>query len=182
MSGYEYHSRFLFANRDKIQDAINQCIINENDIVICNDTKEFIYVNDDFELIPIKSRVYRYISIENATEELNNNTDTYAGQVVAILDTRGHYQGYIVNQDKNNRYYVEPMSVIESTKLDYNNLGNRPIVNLYGSVGGEVVLDEQPAGIYCVTGTYKISSHYATTFSSFSNTLFAVGHNDDGSV
>lgn len=181
-SGYEYHSRFIFADRDKIQDAINQNIINENDIVICKDTKEFIYIDDNFNLVTVKSRVNRYTSVEQAIEELNKNADTYASQIVAILDTRGHYQGYMVNQDNNGKYIVEPISITESTKVDYDNLGNRPIINIAGDIGNPVVLDIQADGIYRVTGNYKISNYYETTFSSFNNSLFIVRHNDDGNI
>lgn len=181
-SGYEYHSRFIFADRDKIQDAINQNIINENDIVICKDTKEFIYIDNNFNLVTVKSRVHRYTSVEQAIEELNKNADTYASQIVAILDTRGHYQGYMVNQDNNGKYIVEPISITESTKVDYDNLGNRPIINIAGDIGNPVVLDIQADGIYRVTGNYKISNYYETTFSSFNNSLFIVRHDDDGNI
>ena len=55
MSNYISHSRFVYTNYDKIQEAINLNIINANDIVLCEDTKEMILIRDDLSLFPVKS-------------------------------------------------------------------------------------------------------------------------------
>ena len=79
MSNYISHSRFVYTNYDKIQEAINLNIINANDIVLCEDTKEMILIRDDLSLFPVKSKIYRYIDYQSAEESLNKNPDTYEG-------------------------------------------------------------------------------------------------------
>lgn len=62
--------------------------------------------------------------------------------------------------------------------IDYNTLWNIPISNLKGEMFSPVILDGQKDGIYCVSGSYKISKYLDTVFYGGSNYLFFVEHRD----
>ena len=181
MSNYISHSRFVYTNYDKIQEAINLNIINANDIVLCEDTKEMILIRDDLSLFPVKSKVYRYIDYQSAEESLNKNSDAYEGQLVSVLSDKGSYEAYIVNKNKQGAFYITPLNAFSGT-INYDTLGHKPITNLYGLVSNPIVLDQQADGIYSVNGNYKISDNLDTVFSSVSNNMFIVSHLDNGTV
>lgn len=168
------HSKFVYANYSAIQDAINSNRLDRNDIIICEDTKELILVKNDYNLLAIKSRTYRYSSIEQAITELNQNKDTYPGQLVAIMNKVGVYQGYLVNATSTGRYTVNPISVDGDTKIDYDQLVNTPIINIHGKIFEPIVLSELDDGFYKVNGSYKILSTDETTYSSASGNIFIV--------
>lgn len=181
MANYISHSRFVYTNYDKIQEAINLNIINANDIVLCEDTKEMILIRDDLSLFPVKSKVYRFIDYQSAEDSLNKNPDTYEGQLVSVLSDKGNYEAYIVNKNKQGAFYITPLNAYSGT-IDYDTLGHKPIINLYGAIGDLIVLDQQADGIYSVNGNYKISDNLDTVFSSMSNNMFIVSHLEDGTV
>lgn len=181
MSSYISHSRFVYTNYDKIQEAINLNIINANDIVLCEDTKEMILIRDDLSLFPVKSKVYRYIDYQSAEESINKNPDTYEGQLVSVLSDKGNYEAYIVNKNKQGVFYITPLNAYNGT-IDYDTLGHKPLVNLYGAIGEPIILDQQKDGFYSVNGNYKISDNLDTVFSSMSNNIFIISHLEDGSV
>lgn len=182
MSDYNNHSKFMYVNYDEIQSAINNNEINAWDMIICKDTKEFILVKEDLSLSPIKSKVYCFTNIESAEEQLNTMPETYAGQIVAILDTkRGNYNAYIVNQRSNGSYRVDPLNIY-SENIDYDTLGNRPIANLYSDAFSPTVLDQQKEGIYRVSGAYKISDAIETIYDSYDSYIFLVHHDKDGTT
>lgn len=174
------HSKFVYRNFDEIQNDINSGELNSWDLVLSKDTKEFILIKDDLTLAPIKSKVYRYIDSEEAEKELNNATDTYPGQIVAVLNRNGIYEGYIVNQKANGRYKVDPLAEY-SGELDYDLLSHKPIVNIESNdYISPVILDTLKEGFYKVNGVYKISEYLDTIFSSYSSNLFWIHYGDSG--
>lgn len=181
MNNYTSHSKLVFTNYDKIQKAIDDKLIDVNDIIICEDTKEFILVREDLSLLSIKSRVYRFPDYETAEKTLNQNIDTYEGQLVAVLSEKGVYEAYIVNRNSKGTFYITPMNAYTGS-IDYDTLGHRPIINLYGAIESPVVLDEQKNGLFAVNGNYKISNNLETIFSSESNNFFIISHLDNDIV
>lgn len=177
---YKNHSKFFYTNKDSIQDAINNGILNANDIIICEDTNEMIIIKDDLSLIAIKSKVLCFSDIETAIQSLNTSDGTYPGEIVAILNNKnGKYEAYVVNLSASDIYTVDPLSITSDTIFDYDSLGNRPIDNIYGEdPANPVVLEDLESGIYKVNGNYKISESSDTVFSSMSNNLFIVSHED----
>lgn len=175
---YPNHSKFVYSNKDSIQNAINNGILNSNDIIICEDTKEMLIIKDDLSLLSIKSRVLCFTDLEAAVRSINSDNSSYPGEIVAILNkNNGKYKAYIVNLLNNGNYTVDPLSITEDTIMDYDSLGNRPIENIYGSdPASPIILENLDSGIYKVNGNYKISESYETTFSSMSNNLFIISH------
>lgn len=180
---YTNHSRFFFTSYRDIQDAINNEIVNKFDIVVCSDTQEQILVTEDLQLVPIKSRVYRFVSVASAETFLNNATDTYQGQIVSILNTKlGTYQAYMVNRRDSGRFYVTAISVYNASDIDYNEIGNRPIEQISGNIEKPAILSEQSDGLYKVEGAFKISPNLITIFQSYNSDLISVKHNADDTV
>lgn len=177
MAAYTKHSKWLYRSYDDIQTGINEGLINIWDIVLCSDTKEMIVVKEDYELSPVKSKVYRYNDIESAQEALNTNTDTYEGQIVSVI-VNGKYKAFVVNRSQKGTFDVSPVNESDGN-LDYDTLGNKPIYNLYGNVGSPIILNELTDGTYKIDGSYKITTSSITTFSSSNGNLFLVQHEDD---
>ena len=175
---YTNHSKFAYKNEDQIQQDINNGTLGPYDLVVCRDTKEFILIASDLTLVHIQSKVYRFIDVESAEKILNENTDTYEGQLVSVLSNKGTYEGYIVNKNSKGKYYITPLNVY-SGSIDYDSLQHRPITNLEGAIFDPVILDIQRDGIYKVNGSYKISDALDTVFSSMNNNMFIVSHDGD---
>lgn len=180
MANYTDHSKFIYQNYDDIQDGINSGEINSWDVILCRDTKEMLLIRDDLSISPIKSKVYRFTSTEEAVTVLNAASDSYAGQIVSILHN-GSYIGYIVNLNNFNRFYVTPLSIYNG-EVDYDSLGNRPIENIVGSLQSPVYIDQLHDGIYHITGNYKLFAEAATTYMSANSNLFLVEHGDGGTT
>lgn len=145
--------------------------LNAYDINFAPDTKECYVIAPDLTPWAIKSKVYTFDSIESANEKLNQNTDTYVGQVIAIL-YGNKYQGYIVNEDDNGKFYASPL--YESSNINYDELGNRPIINLVGTLDEPIMVSDLETGVYKIKGQYKITDLEETIYLSASNTLFIV--------
>lgn len=171
---YENRSKLSIINYDKIAEYINQGLLNKFDIIYTKDTHENIIISENLKPIPIRSKIYRFQSIHECEEELNENIDTYEGQIVSILDD-DKYSGYIVNKNNENKFYVTPLNEY-SGSIDYDTLGNRPIINLIGELSNPIILDQEDNGIYRVIGNYRISEHLQTVFSSVSSNLFLINH------
>ena len=75
-------SKLGYGNAENLDTAITNGIIDEKDLVI---TKE-------------------------ANEQLNNSSDTYAGQTVMIKNTEGKYEPWIVQLLDTGKFAVEPFS------------------------------------------------------------------------
>ena len=59
-------------------------------------------------------------------------------------------------------------------EIDYNTLGNRPIINLSGTLSEPVIVGNLDVGIYSITGQYKIFDSVDTVFSCSANHIFLV--------
>lgn len=182
-NNYIDHSKFIYANYDEIQDGIHKGTIDVNDILYTKDTHENVIVSHDYTIYPVQCRVYRFNSAVSANKTLNERTDTYAGQIVAILGSKGTYSAYIVNKRSTGQFAVDPLNANDSNvTIDYDTLGNRPIINLIGETFSPVVLDIQKNGIYKVYGSYKISDALNTIFYGGDSYLFMVEQQDNGST
>lgn len=182
MKKYIDHSKFVYKNFDEIQDGINSGELNAWDLVLSKDSKEFILIKDDLTLSSIKSKVYRFLDTDSAETSLNSSTDTYAGQIVAILNATGNYEAYIVNQKTNGRFKVDPLNIYTGS-IDYDTLSHRPIINIESDdLSVPVILDTLKEGFYKVNGSYKISNSIETIFSSYSSNLFWVHREEDKTV
>lgn len=181
MKNYSNHSKFVYTNKDTIQDGIANGTVDINDILYIKDTHENVLITENYEIVPVQCRVYRFNDVESAETILNQRTDTYAGQVIAILGSRGNYSAYMVNKRNTGKYGVDPIDTSDPNSIiNYDSLGNRPIVNLKGEQFEPIVLDEQRDGIYKVDGTFKISQYVETTFVGGTSYLFLVEHQDNG--
>ena len=109
-------------------------------------------------------------SVEEANTQLNINTDTYIGQIVSVI-VEDKCKGYIVNKDALGNYYVDKLTIDD---IDYNTLGNRPIINLIGDLDNPIIIDKLDVGIYNVKGQYKISNLIETIYLSASSVLIVV--------
>ena len=172
----ESRAKYAYLSYDGMISKIADRTLDGYDIVYCNDTHENYVISPDLEPWAVRSRVYVFDSVEEANTQLNVNTDTYIGQIVAVLcnDT---YRGYIVNS-VDGQFTVTPLWE-NSEQIDYNTLGNRPIVNLEGTLGNTIIVDELDNGIYNIKGQYKIDSSDITLNISANEILFMVEKSDD---
>lgn len=173
---YSNHSKLFFRNYDQIQELINSHDLDAWDMVICEDTKEFVLIKEDLSLHTIKSKIYRFADVQSAEEKLNSAIDTYEGQLVSIL-SGDKYKAYIVNKN-DDRFTVAPISMYDGT-IDYDTLGNTPITNKRGEVSAPVILSTLPNGVYKVTGQYKLSETHPTIYQSWESCIFLVQHEEE---
>lgn len=150
--------------------------IDAYDIIYTTDNHETYVISPDLEPWAVRSRVYVFDSVEDANTQLNVNTDTYVGQIVAVL-CNNTYRGYIVNS-VDSQFTVTPLWE-NPEQIDYNTLGNRPIVNLEGTLGNTIIVDELDNGIYNIKGQYKIDSSDITLNISANEIIFMVEKSDD---
>lgn len=162
-----------YLNYDEIRTRIDNDDLSIFDVIYTRDTHETILITPELELLPIKSKVYCYPDVNTAESLLNKATDTYAGQMVSIL-TDDVYLGYIVNQTSTGIFYVSPLSSKNNANLDYNTLGNKPIINLVGTYSEPVLVESLKDGVYSIKGQYKISELIETVYLAASNILFIV--------
>lgn len=172
-------ARFGYLNYELMLSYLKDGKLDAYDINFAPDTKECYVITP--ELIPwsIKSRVYTFDDEAYAIEALNQNTDTYAGQIVAIL-SKDVYKAYIVNKNETG-FFVTPLSDINDEIIDYDNLGNKPIINLVGTLDYPIAVDTLDSGIYLVKGQYSISG-IDTIFLSASNVVFLVEKSENSTV
>ena len=167
-------TNFGYLSYNDMLQKIADGIVNENDIVFTKDTKETYIISSESEPIALKSKVYVYNSKKDAIKEINKNSDTYVGQIVSILEGNT-YRGYIVNQNtklRSTTYTVEPLTDISS--IDYDTLGNRPIINMVGTLDVPIIIDTLLSGIYKIKGQYKISNSEETIYLSVDGDLFFI--------
>ena len=176
MADYNEQSiKFGFLTVEQMLSAINSHQLQTYNICFTKDTHQIFVIKENLEPLEIHSRVYVFDSITEAETKLNESTDTYVGQVVAILDN-DTYRGYIVNQ-KNGKFIVTPLWE-HSEPIDYDTLGNRPIVNLVGTLDEPIMVSELDDGIYRIKGQYKISDLEKTIYLSASDILMTVSKNN----
>lgn len=167
--------KYGYLDYNDIQNRIEEGILDAYDVVYTKDTHECYIITESLSPVAINSRVYRYDSVSDAIKALNESPDTYEGQIVAIK-ANGHYKGYIVNLT-DDKFNVNLLSEIDE-KIDYNTLGNRPIINLTGTLAEPVIVENLSNGIYSISGQYQLFSSVQTIFSSFSNHIFLVEKSD----
>ena len=169
-------AKFGYLTYDDMIIKIQDNILDTYDICYTKDTNECYIIRENFTPSPIRSRVYIFQNESDAITQLNQNTDTYNGQIISVLcgDT---YRGYIVNY-KNNSFGITPLW--ENPELiDYNTLGNRPIVNLVGTLDNPIIISDLNDGIYNIKGQYKISDLIETIYLSASSVIFTVRKDAD---
>lgn len=172
-------AKFGYLTYNDMLQKITDEVLDQHDIIFTKDTKETYIISSDLEPIALRSKVYVYNSKEDAIEAINNNTDTYVGQIVSILEG-DTYRGYIVNKNsklRTNSYTVSPLTDISS--IDYNTLGNKPIINKVGQSNNPIIISTLENGIYSISGHFKIASNDVTTHLNPNATIFIVGHNDE---
>ncbi len=103
-------SKLGYGNAENLDAAITNGIIDEKDLVITKDTSEFYYIRDDKSKQAIRPRTRVFDSNGQANEQLNNSSDTYAGQTVMIKNTEGKYEPWIVQLLDTGKFAVEPFS------------------------------------------------------------------------
>ena len=173
---FQNRSRLSFRKYDEIEDYINQGKLDSYDIVYTTDTHENVVIDPELNIIPIRSKIYRFPDIATANDYLNTASDSYEGQVVAIL-ANGKYTGYIINKNKDNEFYVSPLS--DPGKIDYDTLGNRPIINKVGTLDNPITIENLDDGIYKIRGQYKLSINAVTVYLSTLDNIFLVRKDSD---
>ena len=178
MAEYIKRSRLSFQKYDIIEDYINQKKLDAYDIFYTTDTHENVVIDADLNIVPIRSRVYRFTDITSANLSLNKSSDTYEGQIVAILQENDEkYSGYIVNKNKVGEFYVSPLS--ESGQIDYDSLGNKPVINKIGTLNSPITVDQLEDGIYKIRGQYKLTESAITIYLSSNDNFFLVKTEND---
>lgn len=166
-------AKFGYLNYDEIPIRIEKGELTIFDIVYTKDSHEVILITPELELLPIKSKVYCYPDVNTAESMLNKATDSYPGQVVSILSGE-EYLGYIVNQTTGGIFYVSPLSSKNNANLDYDTLGNKPIINLVGTYEEPILVESLEDGTYSIKGQYKISEQIETIYLSATGLIFVV--------
>lgn len=101
--------KFGYGNIGNLDTAIANGVIDERDLVLTKDTAELFYITDDKAKQAIRPRILCFDSVDTATTTLNQNTDTYAGQPIAIKNASdGKYYPYTVQQGASS-FVVEPV-------------------------------------------------------------------------
>ena len=167
--------KFAYLTYDDMLSKLESGDLNEYDIIYSKDKYVTYLITEELKPLQLRSRVYIFDSVSEAEIKLNESTDTYIGQVVSILynDT---YRGYIVNQ-KSGKFIVTPLWE-HPEQIDYDTLGNRPIVNLIGTLDKPIMASELDDGIYRIKGQYKISDLEETIYLSASDILMTVSKNN----
>lgn len=167
--------KFAYLTYDDMLSKLESGDLNEYDIIYSKDKYVTYLITEELKPLQLRSRVYIFDSVSEAEIKLNESTDTYIGQVVSILynDT---YRGYIVNQ-KSGKFIVTPLWE-HPEQIDYDTLGNRPIVNLIGTLDKPIMVSELDNGIYRIKGQYKISDLEETIYLSASDILMTVSKNN----
>lgn len=163
-------AKWAYLSYDSIQTKIDEGVLDAYDIIYTKDSHENVIISPDLEIWSVRSRIYVFNSVEEANTQLNINTDTYIGQIVSVI-VEDKCKGYIVNKDALGNYYVDKLTIDD---IDYNTLGNRPIINLIGDFDNPIIIDKLDAGIYNVKGQYKISNLIETIYLSASSVLIMV--------
>jgi hypothetical protein len=163
--------KFGYLSYDDMLLKIETGELNEYDVIYSKDRLLTYLVSEDLQPIELRSRVYIFNSINEAESFLNNASDTYVGQIVSIL-YKDKYRGYIVN--KNNEVYKVSPLYENPDIINYDELGNRPIINLIGTLDSPISITTLSSGIYKVKGQYKIIENEETIYLSADGDLFLI--------
>lgn len=163
-------AKWAYLPYDSIQPKIDEGILDQFDVIYTSDSHENLIITPDLTLWSVRSRIYTFDSVADANTALNTNTDTYKGQIISILNG-DKYTAYVVNQDSNGVYSATTLS---AENVDYNNLGNRPIENLVGTLDVSIIVENLDTGMYKIKGQYKIYNGEDTVYLSADGDLFIV--------
>lgn len=170
-------SNFGYLHYQQMLEYISVGKIDAYDMVFCYDTHEWFVISPNNEPHSVRSRVYVFSSIEEANEKLNEQTDTYEGQIVAVK-TSTAIAAYIVAKNADGMFYISTLANYDGN-IDYNGLGNRPITNLIGTISNPINIVDLDTGIYAIKGQYTIDSKLeSTTYLSANTNLFMVTKED----
>lgn len=167
--------KFAYLTYEDMLSKIDSGDLNEYDIIYSKDKYITYLITEELKPLQLRSRVYVFDSVSEAETKLNESTDTYIGQVVAILND-GIYRGYIVNKERD-IFTTTPLWE-HPEPIDYDTLGNRPIVNLVGTLDEPIMVSELDNGIYRIKGQYKISDLEETIYLSASDIICTVVKNN----
>ena len=176
MADTEQNVKLAYLSYDDMLQSIKTGEIDQYDIIYSKDKLVTYLISENLEPIEFRSRVYVFNSISEAEEKLNAATDTYIGQVVAIL-CNDKFRGYIVNRI-DDQFAVTPLWE-HPEPIDYDTLGNRPIINLVGTLDDPIMVSELDCGIYNIKGQYKISNLIETIYLSASSVIVMVKKDGD---
>lgn len=171
----ENRVKFGYLSYEDMLKRIEEHKLNAYDFVFGKDTREYYIVSPDLEPISIKTKIHVFNSVKEAEELLNQNSDTHAGQLVAVLDN-GIYRGHIVNRSTNrgiNSYTVTPL-YDNPNQINYNELGNIPIINLTGTLDDMIIVKDLSSGTYKIKGIYKIALDDETIYLSTDGDMLIV--------
>lgn len=102
--------KFGYGDASKVDNAVTEGTIDEKDLVLTKDTSELIYIKSDKTKQFVRPRVLVFESESDAITQLNQNSDTYAGQPIAIKGmSDDKYYPYTVQQDEDS-FTVEPVT------------------------------------------------------------------------
>lgn len=166
-------AKWAYLSYNSIQQKIDEGVLDSYDVIYTKDTHENYIITPELDIWSVRSRIYTFDSVSEANEKLNINTDTYKGQIVAILND-DKYKAYIVNQNENSIYYTTPLS---EDHIDYNTLGNKPIENLVGTLDEPIIITSLSSGHYKIKGQYKIANSEETVYLSATGDLFILEDN-----
>lgn len=177
MDAYSTLAKVGYARYDEIQSWIDAGKIDENDIIFTTDTHQTILIANDYQIVPINGKVYVFETVKEAEEILNQSPDTYEGQVVSIRNL-DKYAGYIVYKSPRNSFKVSPINTY-SGEIDYDNLGNKPIIQMTGTIENPVILSSLPNGTYKIDGQYLYTADDGTIYLSAVSNVFLIESGDE---
>lgn len=158
-------------------DKISSGILDAYDIVFVEETYGCYVVSPELQPYMVHSKVNLYESVSDAAIAINNATDTYEGQIISVR-YKDVYRGYIVNKNSIG-FYITPLDQHPDI-IDYDTLGNKPIINKTGTLVEPIVLSELNDGIYAIDGQYQYVSISGTTvYLTASKQLFVIERIDN---
>ena len=148
----ELRSKFGYLDYDDMIVKLDEGVFDAYDIIFSKDRKTQYIINPENKPIEVISRIKVFETTEQAVSGINEATDTYEGQIIAVKDST-KYRGYIVNKNIHNYYTISPLYE-NPDAINYDDLGNIPITNLRGEVSSPIVLSELSNGIYKIEGFF----------------------------
>lgn len=158
-------------------DKISSGVLNAYDIIFVEETYGCYVISPELQPFMVHARVNTYESVSDAAVGINSATDTYEGQVISVR-YNDVYRGYIVNKNSIG-FYITPLDQ-HPDQIDYNTLGNKPIINKTGTLDEPIVLSVLNDGIYAIDGQYQYVPVPGTTvYLSVSKQFFVIEKKDN---
>lgn len=164
-----------YLNYNQIQSYIDQNLLDSYDEVFAKDRGIKYYIDDNHNIVEIKSTNDVFNSELEALTKLNSlGSDYYVGQIISIKSDE-EYIGYIVNYNTTTKQYS--IAKICDRMIDYNKLENIPIINIVAN--DPIVLSDLDDGYYSIVGSYQISPDDTTHRIATSKVSFIIEHDVD---